>query len=126
MCDKKAIYKNIIRKTKNKFTRTRLKEIANMRHKSSRHFWTLFTKKSMKRSNDIFMNDFYEYFANMNISENFIEENIMNDCDNCICDALDKYLRLDEIKTTVHLLKRNKSFGSDLLLNDFFIETFDI
>ena len=80
----------------------------------------------MKRSNDIFMNDFYEYFANMNISENFIDENIMNDCDNCICDALDKYFTLDEIKTTVHLLKRNKSFGSDLLLNDYFIETFDI
>ena len=71
------------------------------------------------------MNDFYEYFANMNISENFIDENIMNDCDNCICDALDKYFTLDEIKTTAHLLKRNKSFGSDLLI-DYFIETFDI
>ena len=118
------------KKKKNKFTRTRLKKIANMRHKSPRQFWTLFSKKSMKKSNDISMNDFYEYFANMNkhenISENFIDENIINNSDNCIFDALDKQFTLDEIENTVQSLKRNKSFGSDLLFNEYFMETFDI
>ena len=76
------------------------------------------------------MNDFYEYFANMNkhenMSENFIDENIINNSDNCIFDALDKQFTLDEIKNTVQSLKRNKSFGSDLLLNEYFMETFDV
>ena len=35
-----------------------------------------------------------------NISENFIDENIINNSDNCI-DALDKQFTLDRIKTTV-------------------------
>ena len=47
-------------------------------------------------------NDFYEYFANMNkhenISDTFIEENIMNYSDNCIFDALDKHLHLMKLK----------------------------
>ena len=86
----------------------------------------------MKRSNDIPMNDFYEYFANMNkhenISENFIDEKSLNNSDNCIFDSLDKQLTLGEIKTTVQSLKCNKSFGYNynLLLNEYFIETFDI
>ena len=36
---------NIIRIKQNKFTKTILKEIANMRHKTTRQFWTLFRKK---------------------------------------------------------------------------------
>ena len=84
----------------------------------------------MEKSNDIFMNDFYEYFANMNkhenVSENFIDENIINNSDNCIFDVLDKQFTLDEIKNNVQSLKRNKSFGSDLLLNEYFMETFDV
>ena len=84
----------------------------------------------MKRSNDIPMNDFYEYFANMNkhenISENFIDENSMNNSDNCIFDSLDKQFTLGEIKSTVQSLKCNKFFGYNLLLNEYFIETFDI
>ena len=40
-----------------------------------------------------------------NISENFIEENIVNNFDNCIFDALYKQLTFDEIKTTVQSLK---------------------
>ena len=101
-----------------------------MRHKSPKQFWTLFSKKSTKQSNNVSTNDFYEYFANMNkyenISENFIDENILNNSDNCIFDALDKQFTLDEIKSTIQSLKRNKSFGSDLFLNEYFIETFDI
>ena len=83
-----------------------------MPHKSPRQFWTLFSKQSMEKSNDIFMNDFYEYFANMNkhenISENFIDENIINNSDNCIFDVLDQQFTLDEIKNNVQSLKRNK------------------
>ena len=83
----------------------------------------------MKQSNNVSTNDCYEYFAYMNKHENiskiFIDENIMNISDNCIFDALDKHFTLAEIKTTVHSLKRNKSFGSDISLNEYFIETFD-
>ena len=86
-----------------------------MRHKSPRKFWTLFSKQSMKKSNDISMNDFYEYFANMNkhenISENIIDENIINNSDNCIFDALDKPFTLDEIKNTVQSLKEINPLG---------------
>ena len=93
-----------------------LKEIANMQHKSilDKQFWTSFSKKSMKKSNNT-TNDFYEYFANMikheNISENFIDEIIKNYSDNCKFDALDKQFTLYKIKTTMQSLERNKSFG---------------
>ena len=55
---------NIIRIKQNKFTKTILKEIANMRHKTTRQFWTLFSKKYMKRSNDMSL-DIYEYIMNI-------------------------------------------------------------
>ena len=102
MCDKKSIYKNIIRKKKNTFTRTRLKEIANIRHKSPKQFWTLFSKISTKQSNNISTNDFYEYFANTNkyenISENFTDENILINSDNCI---------LMHLTNSLHSMKLN-------------------
>ena len=85
-----------------------------MRHKSPKQFWTLFSKKYMKRRNNILFNDFYEYFANMNkhilnMSENVIDENIINNSDKFIFDALDKQFTLDKIKTTVQSLKRKKN-----------------
>lgn len=44
----------------------------------------------------------------------------------CNFDELDKPITVDEVEVVIRYLKRNKSFSSDQMLNEYFIESFDI
>ena len=81
MCNKKLVYKNIVRKKKNRYKRNRLKEIINTRHRSPKQFWNLFSRRSVNKNGDISTEDFFDHFANMNANNadgNFIDENLLN------------------------------------------------
>lgn len=80
------------------------------------------------------VDEFYEYFTSLHNdlisthhvqAEQFCTNHNFNP-DNCRFEELDNQITINEIENAVHRLKCNKSCGSDNLLNEFFIESFDI
>lgn len=71
------------------------------------------------------MHEFFNYFNSLcNVSDDR-EFNVGLDQtgDNpCIFEELDKAISIDEIKKSIHNLKRGKSHGETCLLNEYFIE----
>ena len=58
-------------------------------------------------------------------SEDFCQNNDF-DSVNCTFEELYKVITLEEVNLVIRSLKRNMSFSSDQLLNEYFIESFDI
>ena len=94
----------------------------------------MFSKKKSVGSDDISLDDFYKYFSSFdenlgNIinheAENFVLEHDFNS-DYTNYQELDRRITYQEIEKVVRDLKRNKSYASDNLLNEYFIESIDI
>lgn len=133
MFNVKAVYKSLVKKKKRNFEGNKIKEIVKLKHAKPREFWKLFSKRNKNVSN-IPLNDFFEYFSNMhndlfNVqdreSEYFCQNNDF-DSNNCTFEELDIPITLAEVEFVIRSLKRNKSFSCDQLLNEYFIESFDI
>ena len=58
-------------------------------------------------------------------SDDFCQNNDF-DSVSCTFEELDKVITLEEVDLVIRSLKRNKSFSRDQLLNEYFIESFDI
>ena len=78
---------------------------------------------------------FKEYFPNLsNFGNNFENEEAEEFCKNyennnecnTVFPELDRPIDLNEIGKAIKNLKRNKAFGSDCLINEYFIECSDI
>ena len=91
-------------------------------------------QKEKKKFSNIPLKDFFDYFSNIHKdlfntqdreSEDFCQNNDF-DSVNCTFEELDKAITLEEVELVVRSLKRNKSFSRDQLLNEYFIESFDI
>lgn len=133
MCNLKTTYKRLVKKKKRNYEYTKLKEIERMRHARPKQFWKLFSKRK-KTSSNISLNEFFEYFSNLqnNLStaqdpesEDFCLNNDFNSYD-CNFEELDRPITAQEIQLVIRSLKNNKSCGTDQLLNEFFVESFDI
>ena len=133
MFNKKASYKRLVKQKKRSFEGNKIREIERLRHSKPREFWKLFSKRKKNVSN-IPLKDFFEYFSNMHKdlfitqdreSEDFCQNNDF-DSVNCTFEELDKVITLEEVNLVIRSLKRNKSFSRDQLLNEYFIESFDI
>ena len=131
---KKAYYKKIVKRKKALYKNKCVTEIENMRKSSPKEFWKLFKKKKPKETNDVSLEQFHKYFSDLhkddtnvvNVdAERFCEQNIFEN-ENCTYEELDNPITLDEIKIVVNNLKRNKAHGHDNLLNEYFLESFDI
>ena len=104
-----------------------------MRHAKPKDFWKLFTKKRNTNSN-ISLEDFLNYFSSLhqdliNVQEQESEEFCHNydfESTDCNFEELDKPITVDEVEVVIRYLKRNKSFSGDQLLNEYFLESFDI
>ena len=58
-------------------------------------------------------------------SELFCQNNDF-DSQDCNFEELDQPVTFEEVKDVIRSLKKNKSFGGDQLLNEYFIESLDI
>ena len=111
-----------------------MSELANLRKSRPRDFWKHFKSRSSKTSSKISLDEFKHYFENLsadiatdknNDAESF--NSFYNfDNPNTVYPELDDPITVQEIINAVKLLKRNKSCGSDNLLNEYFIESVDI
>ena len=106
-----------------------------MKNKNPRNFWKLFRKKKQSVDcDDISLDDFYKHFPSFDENlgntsnheaENFVYEHDFNS-DYTNYQELDRRITYQEIEKVVRDLKRNKSYASDNLLNEYFIESVDI
>ena len=133
MCNLKLIYKRLVKKKKRLSENNKIREIERLRHAKPKDFWKLFTKKR-NTNNNIPLEDFFNYFSSLhqdltNAQEQESEEFCHNydfDSTDCNFEELDKPITVDEVEVVIRYLKRNKSFSGDQLLNEYFLESFDI
>ena len=134
MSKMKQNYKKIVRKHKSLYYRKQYKSIENLRHSKPKDFWNLFCRKKAAPSNNISIDEFYNYFSkladditNVHVpeAETFCENNDFNSSF-CNFDELDQPITLREVEYAIHNLNRNKAMGSDCLINEYFIESCDI
>ncbi|KAL4219933.1 hypothetical protein ACF0H5_020345 [Mactra antiquata] len=133
MIELKTKYKKLIKSKKRKFEFERLNQIQNLRHSKPKDFWNLFRRKN-KTYNNVSVEDFYQYFSSLQNdlqkvtnqeAENFCSYQNFNES-SCRFEELDIPITVLEIKKVINGLKRNKAYSIDNLLNEYFIETFDI
>ena len=133
MCNLKSIYKQLVKKKKRKYEYNKLKDIQRMRHAKPKEFWKLFSKHKKATSN-ISLNQFFEYFSNLQNNLSTAQDRESEDfclisdldTDDCNFEELDRPITAQEIERVIRSLKNNKSCGIDQLLNEYFIESFDI
>ena len=132
-CRRKKEYKNIVWKKRKTHKAKKILEIESLRFSKPKEFWKYF-KRKQKNNNEITMSDFYKYFSELSgdilqnkneKSEEFSTQHNFNDL-NCSYGELDRMITVSEILEAVKNLKRDKSAGSDFLLNEYFIESIDI
>lgn len=137
-CDCKNQYKSFIRKKKRSLELKKLEGLEKLRHRKPREFWKYFTqnKSNINSSSSIPLDSFYDHFSNLENEpfrtvnedvESFCENNVFNgNIDNDFNEELDYPITEGEILSTIKQLKRNKAYGIDNLLNEYFIEGGDI
>ena len=134
MCENKASYKRLIKRKKNHFKYLEKKEIENLRYSSPREFWKLFKNTKTNASGDIELDAFLKHFTKLHKldtgvfqtdAEQFCEFTDF-DRNECFYEELDQRITADEIKKVIQSTKRNKACGKDVLMNEYFIETYDI
>ena len=134
LCEKKRIYKNTVRRKKRAFNYKKIKTFEYLKGKQPKDFWKLFSKAKTGSGRDITAESFYDYFKNrvdeINIvrneeAENFCENNDFSG-DDSIFEELDASITESEVQACIKKLKRDKSSGSDNILNEYFLEAGDI
>jgi len=134
LCTCKRIYKDLIRKKKACCYRKKMIEIENLRKHKPRDFWRFFKSKNRVIKNKISLEEFTKFFENLssNISdvcnieaEDFCLNNDFN-LENSSFPELDLPISVEEVRNAIKHLKRNKSSGSDCMLNEYFLECSDI
>ena len=134
LCQKRSIYKKLVRSKKHSFKLKQSKEFENLRKKQPRDFWNFFNRKTCKMYADIDISDFYRHFSEIfdikkvNIPEvgDFISNHDFNDDDNAF-EELNLPITQQEVLSAIKRLSKNKSVSpSDNLLNEYLIESSDI
>lgn len=130
----KCVYKMLVKRKRKKFECEKIKRIENLRHSKPKDFWKFFRRKNEKGSGTLTVDDFLKYFSSLqnefqtpvnNEAEEFCSEYDF-DANRCSFEELDKPITTTEVEFIVKKLKRNKACGSDNLLNEYFIECYDI
>ena len=111
-----------------------MKSIERLKGKKPKEFWKLFSKARTQTSQNISVDSFHDYFKNLIEEINVVRnEDAENFCDNNNFDnddpvfaELDAVITESEVQSCIKSLKREKSCGSDNILNEYFIETGDI
>ena len=134
LCDKRKVYKNLIRRKRRKYHFIEMKKIENLRHKRPKDFWRLFKTSKSTKGKNINVEDFYSYFKDLLYDINLVSDdqsedfNTSHNFDHCdpIFEELDSQITSEEVKKCINALNSGKACGMDNLLNEYFIEAGDI
>ncbi|KAL4221122.1 hypothetical protein ACF0H5_019381 [Mactra antiquata] len=137
LCKIKNEYKMLIRNKRRDYEATQLKKMEKLRFSRPKEFWKHFKNKSKKKSDvgDISLDEFFKHFSevsndvfknNNQEADNFASNHDFNNFDINDDSLLNTPITISEITKVVKTLKRYKSCGIDLLINEYFIESMDI
>ena len=142
----KKTFKSTTRRKRRQYSLRETKILENMKYLQPREFWSKFSSKRQNKSFNVSTSDFFEYFKSMfnEFSHNHVEEadtfvreylnssvtdnNLTNNenGDN-VNSFLNDKITVQEIQSALKKLKCNKAgTPNDSLLNEYFIEAFDI
>ena len=132
MSDCRRTYKNIARRKQNNHDAAETKKLTNARFSNVKLYWKLLSgKKTSKPSCPISTSDWYNHFLRLsNPEDDFFSadddissevKNIMEHDMRAIYEELDLPISEEEIIQVVKRLKRSKSGGDDMLINELFI-----
>lgn len=133
-CTSKKFYKDLCKRKRKTYERIKHAEIEKLKNSSPKDFWKYF-KKTTKTSNNISLEDFKNYFANLGSTdfqnanvdaEIFCQNHNFEECENQNVEELDMNISLDEVIKAAKSLKRNKAVGSDFIMNEYLIDSIDI
>ena len=133
MCSLKSVYKQLVRKKKRAYERSIIREIEQLKHCKPKDFWRLFTKNRLS-TNTISAVEFFDYFCSMqskSCKESDEESEIFcveHDFKSNVFESqeLNSRISLSEVQSAIKALKRDKASAGDDLLNEYFVESFDI
>ena len=134
LCSSKKYYKDLIRRKKAVCYRQKMLKIENLRKHKPRDFWRFFKAKNSVIKNKISLEEFTKFFENLSNNnadfchteaEDFCLNNDFN-LENSAFPELDLPISVEEVRNAIKHLKRNKSSGSDCMLNEYFLECSDI
>ena len=133
-CALKHTYKQLIKRKRSLFELKKVKTIESLRHSKPKDFWRLFTKKKSQSNTSLTIDDFHKFFSKLSSdieqakdqeAETFCTD-FRHDGDACRFPELDRRISISEVNCAINMLKRNKAAGSDLLVNEYFVEANDI
>ena len=132
LLDCKHKYKLIVRRKKRAFKLRRLKDMESLKFCKPKDFWKHFRKK-VTHDEPVSLDEFFNYFSTL---ENGIFQTINREAEDFCAkynfdspdfdNELDYPITQEEILKAVRKLKRNKAYGKDCLLNEYFIEGINI
>lgn len=135
LCNLKQRYKSLIRKKKRSFIIKQSRNLETLKKRQPKEFWKFFSKQKQSTGTNISIQDFQNHFSRLfddirvNINEDaetFNEHSDFN-INNPTFAELNAVITLEEVKSAIFRLKKNKaSCPSDNLLNEYFINSFDI
>lgn len=94
-----------------------------IRRHNPKLFYKYFQRKK-SHSSDVDPTTFFNHFKELSLNRNattMTTENVRSD-NSAVFDELDQEITQNEIETAISNLKRDKSHGTDLLINEYFIE----
>lgn len=116
----KRLYKSTERKLKRSYLKAQGNMMDRLRLSNPKLFYKNFKKKSNVKPNAS-LDDFYSYFKNLAGESGYTNDDFVCD-DDILFDELEPDISLSEIESAILKLKREKSHGSDQILNEFFVE----
>ena len=136
MSDSRRNYKYLSRRKQKNYDFVETKKLMVARQKNVKLYWKLLSGRRSFGSCPISTADWYNHFLNLsNPSDDFytadddISDELRTIIENdmhAIYDELDMPINEDEIQEVVARLKRQKTGGNDLLINELFINGIDV
>jgi exonuclease III len=123
---KKQCYKTLEIKRKRSYLRSEGNMIVQLKKNNPKQFYAKFSRRK-KRRIDFTLKDGFDHFKSLSesCSADGFQGSDATASNDVVFEELDTEISIDEIQKSISLLKRNKSHGSDGMLNEFFIECTD-
>ena len=127
MCTERNIYRKLCRKKKSEFNRDEALRLVKLSKTDSKSFWNEI-KKDNKIKNTGSGCDFFNHFSALAVRESKVSEEGQGEIiagkkgDNDVyIEDLDGPISLEELESTIKGLRRDKSAGQDMILNEFIV-----
>ena len=124
------IYKNQLKRSRNKAKKSKIKEIRNLKSTDPKEYWKLINAKNTKKSKCAASLDaLFKHFKDINniVNDDDVDNNgELNQTESEIDTFLNSRITEEEISHVIKGLNSNKACGIDMILNEYLKNTLNI